>query len=151
LRPRPEIDENVAVARFARLLYAYTAHDEHEHLAEHAMRYLAAPEVAGTRRWLVGGILLADREMAVEPLHVTIVGKKDDALARDLYAAALTIPRSYVRIEWYNASEGPLPRMDVQFPTLPTAAAFICTGSSCSSPAKDVASFREKLAKALSR
>ena len=148
LRPRPQLDENVAVARFARLLYAYTAREEHQQLADRAMRYLASPDIINTRHWLVGGILLADQEMNGEPLHVTIVGKKNDALARDLYATARATPRSYLRLEWYDPSEGPLPRMDVQYPKLPTAAAFICTGTRCSSPAKDVQSLRQKLTSA---
>src|SRR3954451_9974540 len=113
------------------------------------MGYLASPDVTATRRWLVGGILLADQEMTVEPLHVTIVGRKDDPAARELFAAARATPRSYFRLEWYDPAEGPLPRMQVQFPNLPTAAAFICTGSGCSSPAKDVQSLRLKLSKAL--
>jgi uncharacterized protein YyaL (SSP411 family) len=58
-----EVDENIAVVRFGHELYQVTGQIEHQKLAERAMRYLAAPKVAGKRGWLVGGLLLADREM----------------------------------------------------------------------------------------
>jgi uncharacterized protein YyaL (SSP411 family) len=57
-----EVDENIAVVRFAAQLFTITRDMHDEQLANRAMRYLAAPEVAGKRGWLVGGLLLADRE-----------------------------------------------------------------------------------------
>jgi uncharacterized protein YyaL (SSP411 family) len=149
--PRPEIDENVATARFARLLFAYTGRDEHEKLAERAMRYLGAPQITESRRWLVGGILLANQELATEPLHVTVLASKADPVAKEMFTAALQTPVSYFRLEWYDAKEGPLKKMDVQFPKLPYAAGFICTGTACSSPVKDETSLRKKLAKAIGK
>ncbi len=151
LPPRPQLDENVNAARFARLLYAYTGDAAHEELAGRAMRYLAAPEVTSSRRWLVGGILLADEELSGEPLHVTIVGDKSDPLARQLFTTARATPRAYFRLEWYDPHEGPLSQMEVQFPKLPTAAAFVCTGTTCSLPARDVEGLKQKLGRALGR
>jgi hypothetical protein len=66
LRVDAEVDENIGVVRFAHQLFSITANAQHEQLAERAMRFLAASEVAGKRGWLVGGMLLADREMAVK-------------------------------------------------------------------------------------
>jgi hypothetical protein len=40
----------------------------------------------------VGGVLLADEELKTEPLHLTIVGSKHDALAQSLWRAALQVP-----------------------------------------------------------
>jgi uncharacterized protein len=37
-------------------------------------------------------------------------------------------------VEWWDTREGRLPNADVQYPELKTAAAFICTGTACSSP-----------------
>jgi uncharacterized protein YyaL (SSP411 family) len=128
------MDENVSLARFANLLHAYTEKAEYRRTAEHAMQYLASPQVTGRRTWVVGGILLADRELATEPLHVTIVGPKSDPVARSLLRAVLGWPTGYKRIEWYDRSEGPLARMDVEYPDLPKPAAFVCTGNACSSP-----------------
>jgi uncharacterized protein YyaL (SSP411 family) len=48
--PKPEIDENVATTRFARLLFVYTGKSQHKNLAERAMRYLASPQIAHSRR-----------------------------------------------------------------------------------------------------
>jgi hypothetical protein len=130
------------------LLFAYTGRASHQQLAERAMKYLAAPQVADSRRWLVGGILLANTELSTEPLHVTVLGDKDNVVAGQLFQAALKTPVSYLRLEWYDRREPALLHMDVEFPTLKFPAAFICTGSSCSSPAKDMASLQQKLARA---
>jgi uncharacterized protein YyaL (SSP411 family) len=132
--PLLQIDENVSLARFANLLYAYSGKAEYRAIAERAMKYLASPQVAGKRRWMVGGILLADRELATEPLHLVVVGKKGDPTAAALYRAALTFPSGYKRVEWYDRGEGPLARMDVEYPELGIPAAFLCTGGACSSP-----------------
>jgi uncharacterized protein YyaL (SSP411 family) len=58
-----EVDENIAVVRFGVALHAVTGKIEDQRLAERAMRYLAAPEVANKRGFLVGGLLIADEEM----------------------------------------------------------------------------------------
>jgi hypothetical protein len=149
--PKPEIDENIATARFARLLFAYTGNTEHEKLAELAMRYIAAPQITDSRRWLVGGILFANHELAADPLHVTILAPKGDEIAQEMFQTALQAPVSYIRLEWYDRHEGPLPQMDVQFPDLPHPAAFICTGTSCSSPVKDASALEAKLTKILAK
>src|ERR1051326_1278175 len=53
-------DENVAAARFGNLLFRYTNNKQWQSMSAHAMRYLAAPEVA--RLLPAGGVLLADYE-----------------------------------------------------------------------------------------
>jgi uncharacterized protein YyaL (SSP411 family) len=69
---RPQRDENIQLVRLANLLYHYTGRSEHRAVAERAMRYLAAPEIA--QRFETGGVLLADLELRTDPLHVTVVG-----------------------------------------------------------------------------
>ena len=98
------------------------------------MRFLSAPGAADHRSFLVGGIILADHEMQVAPLHLTIVGHKTDPAARALFLAALGSPVTYKRVEWWDPAEGSLPNPDVQYPQLPQAAGFLCTGQSCSPP-----------------
>ncbi len=98
---------------------------ERRELASHAMRYLASPAIAEQRR-LLAGILLVDQELANDPVHVTVVGGKDDAAARELFAAANRFPVSYKRIEWWDRREGRLPNPDVRYPQLARAAAFAC-------------------------
>jgi uncharacterized protein len=150
--PTPETDENVMVARFANLLFHYTGQAQDRKLAETAMSYLAAKEVAESRLFMVAGFLLADQEMTSDPLHVTIVGPKTrSAPAAELYTTAIGYYRPYRRLEWYDASEGPLPNADVQYPQLPRPAGFICTGSACSSPAFTPADLLRKLERTVGR
>jgi hypothetical protein len=142
---RPQIDENIAAARFERLLFFYTGKANHEKTAESIMHYLAAPEIATSRHWLVGGVLLADRELSTDPLHITIVGPKSDPTAAHLFATAMRVPFTYLRLEWYDPAEGRLPNADVDYPQLPHPAAFLCTGNACSSPMSDPAVLTKKL------
>jgi hypothetical protein len=140
--PRPERDENILLARFANLLSHYTGNSEYHAMAERAMRYLAAPEIA---KYLpTAGTLLADREIASDPIHMTIVGHKDDPAAQALFQAAAAYPSGYLRLEWWDTREGKLPNPDVLYPELKTAAAFICTGNTCSSPIHDPGAIRTK-------
>jgi uncharacterized protein len=130
--PLPERDENIIAARFLNLLGAYTGKSAYREAADHAMRYLVAPQVA--RELPTGGVLLANLEASAAPLHITIVGPKDSPAARALFTAANAYPGDYKRVEWWDSREGPLPNADVQYPERPEPAAFICTGNSCSSP-----------------
>ncbi len=131
-RPRPERDENMLVARFGDLLARYTGNDDYRKMAERAMRYLVAPQIAKFQP--TGGTLLANLEFNSDPIHITVVGHKDDPAAQALFRAAVAYPSGYLRVEWWDANEGRLPNPDVQYPMLKTAAAFICTGNTCSSP-----------------
>jgi uncharacterized protein YyaL (SSP411 family) len=118
-------------------------------MAEAAMSYLAAPSVAESRQTMVAGILLADAEMGSDPLHVTVVGSKSAAPAQSLFTTALGFYKPYKRLEWYDVAEGKLPNADVDYPILPRPAAFICTGSACSSPAFTTEDLQRKLARSV--
>lgn len=133
-RPPLQIDENTSLARFANLLGHYSGQDDYRRMAEHAMRYAAAPAIGQRRGFHVGGILLADRELSSPPLHITIVGAKNDPAARSLFLAAVRQPATYKRVEWLDESEGPLLNADVEYPRVDQAAAFLCTDKSCSPP-----------------
>jgi len=63
-----DADENIAVARFANALYRYSGTPAYRNIAQHAMRYLAAPQLAAGHQ-LRTGILLADAELGSEPTH----------------------------------------------------------------------------------
>jgi hypothetical protein len=130
--PRPERDENMLVARFGNLLARYTGNDAYRKMAERAMRYLVAPEIA--KFMPTGGTLLANLEFSTDPIHITVVGHKDDPNAQALFHAGAAYPSGFLRIEWWDTHEGRLPNPDVQYPELKNAAAFICTGNTCSSP-----------------
>jgi hypothetical protein len=55
------------------------------------------------------------------------------------------VPFTYLRLEWYDPTEGPLPNADVDYPQLPHPAAFLCTGNACSSPMSDPTALKKKL------
>jgi uncharacterized protein YyaL (SSP411 family) len=147
LMPKPQVDENIALARFANLLGHYSGQDFARKMAEHAMRFLASPVVVEQQGYGTSGILLADREMRSEPAHFTVVGHKDDPAARALHAAILRGAPPYSRIEWLDPREGPLAHDDVQFPALPQAAAFVCANGSCSLPLMTVEKVAARLEK----
>jgi uncharacterized protein YyaL (SSP411 family) len=96
---------------------------------------------------VVPGALLADRELSREPAHVTVVGAKDDPAARALYAAARTYPTRYLRIEWLDRREGPLPNPDVDYPDMPEPAAYACANGACSVPVFEPAEVHRIVAK----
>jgi hypothetical protein len=148
VRPLPQIDENVAAARFFNLLRHYTGKPSDQELSQEAMRYLTNPKVARSRGPWMSGVLLADAEVTTEPLHVTVIGHKNDPAARSLIQTALEAPTGYRRIEWWDSTEGPLPNPDVQYPELPKAAAFLCTNGTCSSPIQDPAKLASRLNRA---
>ena len=135
-KPVKHVGENVEVARWANGLFHYTGRPEHRAMAEHAMRYLASTTITDHRRFLTG-LLLADRELGSEPLHITVIGSKTDPAAKALHLAALRVPASYRRIEWWDPLEGPLRNADVDYPELEHAAAFVCTNKTCSLPIVD--------------
>jgi hypothetical protein len=72
-------------------------------------------------------------------LHITVVGKKDDFAARSLFMAAIALPATYKRVEWWDEREGALPNPDVEYPKFEKAAAFLCTDRRCSAPIFDSA------------
>ena len=139
LKPKPKVDENVAVAHTLNLLHHYTGKEIYEKAARHAVRYLAAPTIGENHGYAVAGILLADQELGTPPLHVTVVGKKDDPSARSLFLAAIALPANYKRVEWWDEREGAMPNPDVQYPTFEKAAGFICADRRCSTPIFDPA------------
>jgi hypothetical protein len=123
--PVVDADENVQLARFAVRLFAATGRPGDRAMAERAMRFLAAPGLA-ERHGVVAGLLLADAELSSEPVHLTVVGAKDDPRAQALFAAVVRYPALFRRTEWWDAREGPLPRADVVYPKTARAAAFVC-------------------------
>ncbi len=130
--PVRAIDQNAALVRLANLLYRYTGDKAFRQAALHAVKVLArtSPESGA----LHADILLANRELAAAPTHVTIVGAKSDPGAQALHSAALKVPATYLQVDWWDRSEGPLPNRAIQYPLLPVAAAFACSENACSTP-----------------
>ena len=135
LKSRPQLDENIGVVRLANLLWHYTGSAAYKKVAERGMRYVVAPGATDHRGYFVAGVLLTDQEMTSSPVHITVVGRKDDPRAQELFAAILRQPILYKRIEWLDEREGALPNPDVEYPTMSKAAAYLCTNQACSAPA----------------
>jgi uncharacterized protein len=133
LKPNRLRDENVLAARFLNLLGHYSGNGGLRSEALRAMEWLTSPTILSQSKFQPG-LLMADLELSSVPLHITIVGRKDDAKAQALFNAALQYPSTYKRVDWWDKREGPMPNPDVQYPQLERAAAFICTASTCSFP-----------------
>jgi uncharacterized protein YyaL (SSP411 family) len=143
-RREKNVDENIALARFANLLAHFSGRPADRTLAESATRFLGGQIPV---RPLMPGILHADRETGSAPLHITVVGKRDDPAAIALFTEARRAPLTYRRTEFWDRREGPLPHADVDYPELDTAAAFACSGSSCSLPVTTPEKLRATIAR----
>lgn len=138
------VEEQGQVARFFNLLRRYSGKDDFAALAAHAMRYLASDHVTGMPR-LLAGVALSDDQLAIEPVHITIVGHRDDPKAISLHAAARAIPELYRRVDWWDKREGPMINPDIEYPELDEAAAFACSAQLCSRPAFSAAELKHVL------
>ena len=137
LKPRPQFDEDVALARFASLLFHYSNNAADRTMAGTALRYAVAPDVAHSRFAYVGGLLLAQDEYNSDPLHIVIVGRKTDPGTQSLFATALAYPCVYKHLEKYDPGDPSSSSQLQLYPRLPKAAAFVCAHQSCSTPVFD--------------
>jgi uncharacterized protein YyaL (SSP411 family) len=132
------VEDNTELARFFNLAFRYSGDRSFEAAAKHTMRYLASDQVLAQQRFLVG-VLLADREIGVEPVHLTLVGPKGDPAQAMLHEAALNYPAIYKRLDVWDPREGPLENPDVAYPELDRPALFACSNRICSSPVYEAA------------
>jgi uncharacterized protein len=132
VKPTKQREDNVTAVRMFNLLSSYTGEGRYRDIAEAGMGYLTSPAVLDAYVFLPD-VLLAEDELRNEPVHVTIVGAKDDPRASDLYRSALSYPILHKRAEWWDKREGPLASPDVDYPDFPDGpAAFACTKTFCS-------------------
>lgn len=144
-KPIKQREDNVTATRFYALLAAYAGTTRYREIAEAGMGYLASPAVLEAYAFLPD-VLLVEEELRNEPVHVTIVGRKDDTRSVALHAAALRYPLGYKRAEWWDKREGPLVHHDVDYPDYPEGpAAFACTRNFCSLPVTDPAALAAQL------
>jgi hypothetical protein len=149
-RPLPavrDLTENIALARFANLLFHYTGDAAQRAIAEHAFAYCGASELA-QQLFLPADLLLLDLELREDPLHVTVAGPSGDPRAARLFAAAIAAPTSYRRIEWWDPRGEKLANTDVELPPVSVPAAFLCAGGACSAPIEDPEALRAELRRA---
>jgi len=133
-RPVKQREDNVTAVRTFSLLSAYSGESRYREIAEAGMGYLTSPPILDAFGFLPD-VLLAEDELRNEPVHVTIVGAKDDPRSAALYKAALAYPLPNKRAEWWDKREGKLANIDVDYPDYPDGpAAFACTSTFCSYP-----------------
>ena len=153
-KPIKQREDNVTATRFFTLLAFYSGQPRHREIAEAGMGYLASPAILEQAAFLPD-VLLAEEELRNEPVHVTVVGAKDDPRSRALYTAALAYPLAYKRAEWWDKREGKLANPDVDYPDYPEGpAAFACTRTFCSLPVTEASAIPaqlDRLQRALSR
>ena len=134
-KPIKQREDNVTATRFFTLLASYTGKARYREIAEAGMGYLASPAILDAYGFLPD-VLLAEEELRNEPVHVTIVGAKDDPRSAALYAAASPI-RCHKRAEWWDKREGswPIPTSTIRiFPTAPPPSPARATSARCPSP-----------------
>jgi hypothetical protein len=146
-RPVPQFDESIALARFANLLGHASGRPADHAMAESSLRWAMSPGNVARRGSYTGGLLLAGEELRTDPLHVTVVGKKDDPVAQAMFAAAQRAPTAYRLLEWWDRREGGPPRGESIFPDLERPAAYLCANGACSSPIPDGAALSKRLDK----
>jgi uncharacterized protein YyaL (SSP411 family) len=133
-KPIKQREDNVTAVRMFNLLSSYTGEGRYREIAEAGMGYLTSPPILDAFGFLPD-VLLAEDELRNEPVHITIVGAKDDPRAAALYRAALAYPLVNKRAEWWDKREGKLANIDVDYPDYPGGpAAFACTSTFCSYP-----------------
>ncbi|MBA3845218.1 MAG: thioredoxin domain-containing protein [Planctomycetes bacterium] len=144
LSPAITRDENLLLARTANLVGHLSGDPSPRAMAAHAMRWLSEPSIASEQP--VVGTLMAAREVAGDPLHITVVGAPGDPATIALLTAARAWPVFAMRIDRVDAGA----TLDgITFPRLPSAAAFVCADGRCSTPMKDPGRLDQALRKAL--
>jgi len=144
-KPIKQREDNVTAVRMFSLLSAYTGDIRYREIAEAGMGYLTSPAILDAFGFLPD-VLLAEDELRNEPVHVTIVGAKDDSRSAALYRAALAYPLVNKRAEWWDKREGKLANADVDYPDFPNGpAAFACTSTFCSYPVTEPAEIPAQL------
>jgi hypothetical protein len=76
---------------FIPLLHFYTGEAKYREIAEAGMGYLTSPPILDAYGFLPD-VLQAEAEMLQEPVHLTVVGAKDDPRAAALVRAGLAYP-----------------------------------------------------------
>ncbi|MEM8688673.1 MAG: DUF255 domain-containing protein [Pseudomonadota bacterium] len=149
-QPHLNIEENIHLSRFANMLSRTHGAKRFRDLAGHAMQYLTSDSVVSRRRFMLGTVL-ADTELAIEPAHITIIGRTGDAVADALHAAALKLPLGYKRVDRWDPAAGPLLNPDVKYPEMDRAAAFACANQLCSLPVFEASELVDTVEKMMTR
>lgn len=139
-----DADDTIAFVRFSNLLSRYTGQPALFRQAQESLGVLKEKQL-GLPSNTNALIRTVEDELRTAPLHITVVGAKDDARAQHLWREALRVEVEYLRREWWDRREGVLPNPDVKYPPLVSPAAFVCVDTRCSVPLYTEQELREKL------
>jgi uncharacterized protein YyaL (SSP411 family) len=127
------VDSQIRVVRIFNRAAYYSGRREIRDFADNLSGALHTESLSG-RVDTTASLLLMLEELRTEPAHLTVVGGKDDGMAKDLWLRSLRLGVPYSRREWLDRREGPLSNTDTQFPQLSKPAAFLCVHKRCSLP-----------------
>lgn len=77
-------------------------------------------------------------------VRVTVIGKREDALAIELFETSKYTVPSNVNVEWYR-HPGESPKGDFMYPILDHSAAYLCSVRRCSLPIANVEKLKSKI------
>jgi uncharacterized protein YyaL (SSP411 family) len=86
----------------------------------------------------------------MEPLAITVVGPKDDAVAKALWSAALSVDDPARSVQRIIPDDDRARLEQLGFPA-DRVAAYVCVGTTCSAPLTDEGSLRRELERASGR
>ncbi|MBM83382.1 MAG: hypothetical protein CMJ78_22720 [Planctomycetaceae bacterium] len=95
------VETNITAARWLIKLHHFTAETKCKDWATHALRYVTIPRIARSMG-LKGGLLSADFELRTEPLHLVVIGERDNETSQALFRAAQATPFEHRCIHWFS-------------------------------------------------
>jgi uncharacterized protein YyaL (SSP411 family) len=142
-KPVRDVDDNLAIARFANLLFREGGGIQQPARAEAAMRFITSPQEID-RPELPFGTWLADDELRHAPLHVVVVGTGKTATGMSLLETARAAPTRY---KWVQAWDPARPVGEAPaVPPQPLDVAYACGPNFCSPPAGTRTALQARLA-----
>lgn len=133
--------EQIALSRFANLLYHHTGTESYRQMAGNALSFFGTE--GATDEFNPGGLLLAAEELDTEPLHATVVGEPESCV--NLVRAALACPTAYYRLDRVVPGRAAPPFTQTEYPELGKPALFVCSGKRCSAPVFEADKVRKVL------
>jgi thiol:disulfide interchange protein len=124
--------ENADIIRFSSLLYSYTGEKFLQEMSLSSFKYLIQPNVYA--QTLPSVILLSESRIINHPIHIVIIGAKNDPTAKSLYQTALASASFFSRIDWWDRKGNPLQNSDAEYPVMDKSAAYLCYAFHCSFP-----------------
>lgn len=129
-------DENVAAARLLTQLHYLTGYRTYRELAERTLVAVGYPQIAETIIG-VGYALTLDLFLST-PLHIVLVGSRNDEKIRSMLETSLHIYEPGKLVQVLDPDEAPLAIGELTYETHEEPLAYVCGQDSCVRPSKSV-------------